>query len=113
MRSQSPVIALCLGLLLSFTTSAQAEEPLIVALTLKDHKFSPLEPIIPAGKPLRLLIKNLDNTPAEFESDDFTAEKIIPAGGQGVILVAPLKAGKYEFHDEYHEAVSKTFLVVQ
>jgi plastocyanin len=83
------------------------------SLTLKDHKFSPADLTIPAGKKVKLTVKNLDSTPAEFESDDFKAEKVIPAGKQADILIGPLKAGTYEFHDEYHEAESKTHLTVK
>lgn len=82
-------------------------------LTLKDHKFSPAELTIPAGKKVRVSVKNLDATPAEFESDDFKAEKVIPAGKQVDVFIGPLKAGQYEFHDEYHEAESKTHLTVK
>lgn len=38
---------------------------------------------------------------------------MIPAGKEVEILVGPLKAGTYEFHDEYHEAQSKTRLTVK
>lgn len=83
------------------------------SLTLKDHKFSPAELVIPAGKKVKVTVKNLDSTPAEFESDDFKAEKVIPAGKQVDIFIGPLKAGTYEFHDEYHETQSKTHLTVR
>ncbi|NLP62694.1 cupredoxin domain-containing protein [Paraburkholderia sacchari] len=83
------------------------------SLTVKDHKFSPAELTIPADKKVKVTVKNLDATPAEFESDDFKAEKVIPAGKQVDVFIGPLKAGKYEFHDEYHEAESKTYLIVK
>ena len=83
------------------------------SLTLKDHKFSPAELTIPAGKKVKVTVKNLDSTPAEFESDDFKAEKVVPAGKQVDVFIGPLKAGTYEFHDEYHEAESKTHLTVK
>lgn len=83
------------------------------SLTLKDHKFTPAGLTIPAGKKVKITVKNLDSTPAEFESDDFKAEKVIPAGKQADILIGPLKAGTYEFHDEYHETESKTHLTVK
>ena len=82
-------------------------------LTLKDHKFTPAGLTIPAGKKVKVTVKNLDATPAEFESDDFKAEKVIPAGKQVDLLIGPLKPGTYEFHDEYHEAESKTQLTVK
>ena len=92
-------------------SSAQAADA-VFSLTLKDHKFTPAELTIPANTRVRLQVKNLDATPAEFESDDFKAEKIIPAGGEATILIGPLKAGTYEFHDEYHEDASKSKLIV-
>jgi len=96
---------------LSAASAVAAEEA--YSLTLKDHKFSPAELIIPADKRVKVTVKNLDSTPAEFESDDFKAEKVIPAGKQVDIHIGPLKAGTYEFHDEYHEAASKTHLSVK
>jgi hypothetical protein len=84
-----------------------------VALTLKDHKFAPADVTIPANARTRFTVKNLDATAAEFESDDFKAEKVIPPGQEVVFFVGPLKPGKYEFHDEYHEDASKTWLTVK
>ena len=92
-------------------TSAFAADD-VVNLTLKDHKFSPDGVTIPAGKKVKFVVKNLDATPAG-SSDDFKAEKVVPAGKSVEILVGPLKAGTYEFHDEYHEAQSKTHLTVK
>ena len=83
------------------------------SLTLKEHHFAPQGLVIPANTRVRLVVKNLDSTPAEFESDDFTAEKVVPAGGEISVFVGPLKPGTYEFHDEYHEDESKTHLTVK
>ncbi len=91
---------------------AHAAEP-VFSLTLKDHHFTPAELTIPANTRVRFLVKNLDATPAEFESDDFKAEKVIPAGQEVTILIGPLKPGTYEFHDEYHEDASKSRLIVK
>ena len=92
--------------------AAQAADP-VFSLTLKDHKFTPAELTIPANTRVRFQVKNLDATPAEFESDNFKAEKIIPAGQEVTILIGPLKPGTYEFHDEYHEDASKSTLIVK
>jgi Cupredoxin-like domain len=83
------------------------------SLTLKDHHFSPAELTIPANTRVRVAVKNLDPTPAEFESDDFKAEKVVPAGHEVIVMIGPLKPGTYEFHDEYNEAASKTRLIVK
>jgi len=99
------------ALLAAVSSTALAND--VVNLTIKDHKFSPQGVTIPAGKRVKFVVKNLDATPAEFESDDFKAEKVIPGGEEAEILIGPLKAGTYEFHDEYHEAESKTQLTVK
>ena len=106
------VLALLPLAALAVAPQARAAEP-SVSLTLQDHHFTPAEPTNPANTRVRFLVKNLDATPAEFESDDFKAEKVVPAGHEVVILVGPLKPGTYEFHDEYHEDVSKTHLIVK
>jgi heme/copper-type cytochrome/quinol oxidase subunit 2 len=100
--------------LLAFAVPAvgHADDP-TYSLTIKDHHFSPAELTIPANTRVRFQVKNLDPTPAEFESDDFKAEKIVPAGAEVTVMIPPLKPGTYEFHDEFNEAASKSRLVVK
>lgn len=83
------------------------------ALTLKDHKFSPPELTIPADTKVKISLKNLDKETAEFISDDFKGGKVVAGGKEVSFFIGPLKAGVYEFHDEYHEAQSKTRLTVK
>jgi len=91
---------------------AQAAEP-SVSLELKAHHFTPAVVTIPANTRVRFVVKNADPTPAEFESDDFKAEKVLPSGQEVSIFIGPLKPGTYEFHDEYNEDVSKSRLIVK
>jgi len=106
------LLALALALALGPPLAA-ADEPAKVTVTLKDHKFSPAEPTAPAGKPILLEVVNQDGTPAEFESKAFRVEKVIVGGGTVTINLRPLKAGRYRFFDDYHEATTEGFLVVQ
>lgn len=71
-------------------------------LSLKEHKFTPAELTVPADRRLKLTIKNLDTTPAEFESHAFKAEKVVPGGGEVSVYIGPLKAGTYGFFDDFH-----------
>ncbi|CAB3783871.1 hypothetical protein LMG28614_01748 [Paraburkholderia ultramafica] len=112
MKSTLTFIVAASALVATSVSSVLAAEE-SYTLTLKDHKFSPADLTIPAGKKVKVTVKNLDATPAEFESDDFKAEKVIPGGKQVDVFIGPLKAGTYEFHDEYHEAESKTHLTVK
>ena len=107
------VSAVFLALLMpAIANTAKAEDPTF-SLTIKNHRFTPSELTIPANTRVRFRVKNLDPTPAEFESDDFKAEKIVPPGVEVTIMIPPLKPGVYEFHDEFNEALSKSRLLVK
>ncbi len=89
---------------------AKAAEP--VTLTLKDHEFAPAEVHAPANERFRIEITNQDATPAEFESTDLRAEKIVVPGGKITVMAGPLKPGIYAFFDDYHPDTAKGTLVV-
>ena len=96
-----------------FSTAALASETKVFEITLKDHKFSPETVEVPAGEKVKLLVKNLDKTPAEFESDDFKREKIIQGGAEATINVGPLEKGEYKFFDEFNEKTAQGKLVAK
>ena len=75
-------------------------------LTLKDHKFSPQQLVIPAGKKIRITVKNMDITPAEFESYDLNREKIVKGGQEISVLLGPLDSGVYAYFDDFHKATT-------
>lgn len=85
----------------------------VYELRIKDHKFAPGEVEIPAGKKVKLLVKNLDATPEEFESHDLDREKVIPGGQEALIIIGPLDAGRYEFVGEFHEDSARGWIVVK
>jgi plastocyanin len=75
----------------------------VFTLTLKNHTFEPKVLKVPAGKKVKIVVVNQDATPAEFESKPLNREKVIPGKSSGVINVGPLKPGRYDFVEEYHE----------
>ncbi len=86
-----------------------------ITLTIENHAFSPKEVKIPAGHKVRLLVVNKDATPAEFESKSLGREKVIPGKSSAVVLLGPLKPGRYAFVEEYHEtqAAAQGTIVVE
>jgi plastocyanin len=94
------LIALAVLSLAAVSASAATDE---FTLIIKDHAFSPKELKLPAGKKVKLLVTNQDATPAEFESKPLGREKIIPGKSTAIINLGPLKAGRYDFVEEYHE----------
>jgi plastocyanin len=93
--------------------AAQGGDEPSVALSVKDRKFTPAELTVPAGKRVTLTIKNLDASAVEFESRDFKAEKIVPAGNEVSLHIGPLQPGTYGFFDDFHEDETKGTLVVK
>ena len=105
--------ALAGALLLSATGFAGAAGEPEFTLVIKNHRFTPAEITVPAGKKVKLVVDNQDATPEEFESHKLNREKVIPGNSKAVIWVGPLKPGTYEFVGEYHEATAKGKLIAK
>ncbi len=104
------LIATVFGVLLSSTIPACAED---YVLTIKDNQFSPKELTIPAGQKVKITVKNLDATPAEFESYDLNREKVVGAHNEIGVFVGPLAAGNYNFFDDFHRDTTQGTLVAK
>ena len=76
--------------------------PPVVEIEIRDHLFYPPEVVIPADTKVKLLVKNLDPTPEEFESYELNREKVISGNSQAVIFIGPLPAGEYPFFGEFY-----------
>jgi len=96
-------------LALANTASAMAE----FTLSIKNHEFTPATVTIPANTKVKLIVKNLDSTPEEFESEKLHREKVIQGNSQAVIFIGPLKPGAYPFVGEFHESTAKGQIVVK
>jgi plastocyanin len=82
-----------------FSAAAVADDYVI---TEKDKKFSPEVLTIPAGQKVKVTVKNLDATPAEFESSDFDREKVVNANSEITVFIGPIDAGSYGYFDDFH-----------
>ena len=83
------------------------------SLSIKDHKFTPDEITIPANTKVKLVVKNLDPTPEEFESEQLHREKVIQGNSQAIIYIGPLDAGSYPFIGEFHSDTAKGRIIVK
>ena len=57
---------------------------------------------VPAKTPIRIKISNTGTEPVEFESTQLRKEKVLAPGASSVVVIAPLKPGKYTFFDDFH-----------
>jgi plastocyanin len=78
---------------------------------IEDHRFDPAQFDVPAGRKVKLVVRNLHPTPEEFESHELKREKVIAGKGQVTITIGPLNPGAYKFVGEYHEASAQGRIV--
>jgi hypothetical protein len=88
-----------------------AQDAVTIQISIKNHRFQPSEIRAPTGKPIILRIKNLDTTPAEFESVSLRVEKIIAGNGEGILHIRPLQPGQYNFFDDFHPETQGNLVV--
>ncbi len=82
-----------------------ADEVPAFAVEIRDAAFAPSEMRVPAGKRVKLLVRNLRSLPSEFESFELNREKVVPPGGSVTVWVGPLTAGRYKIFDDFNPAV--------
>jgi hypothetical protein len=95
-------IALAAALCAAVLGAASADDLPNIAVTIKDHRFTPSEIHVPQGKPVILTITNQDPTPEEFDSSALKVEKVITGGTYGTVRLRPLGPGRYPFMGEFH-----------
>lgn len=95
------------------SAAVSAAEIVEFTVTIKNHRFEPAELVVPAGAKIKLLVQNQDATPEEFESHVLKREKVIPGNSSGVVMLGPLKPGKYPYFGEFHESTAKGVIVAQ
>src|SRR5450432_2903064 len=95
------------------TPPALAQDATTVRVSLKDHRFIPAELAASANKPIVVEVTNQDSTPAEFESKTLRVEKVVAGGASIKVQIRALAPGRYRFFDDYQEATTEGFLIVQ
>lgn len=105
MRRAVPILFLLPALALG----ADLEQTLVI----KDHRFSPAEIRIPAGKKVKLTIDNQDTTPEEFDSHDLNREKVVLGNSKGVVYIGPLNPGRYSFMGEFNAKTAQGAVVAE
>ena len=89
--------------LLAAAVSAAAAAQVLPAfeIVMKDGLFSPPRVQVPAGKRVKLVLKNAGRGPAEFENLGMHIEKVLAPGVTSFVVLHALKPGEYRFVDEF------------
>ena len=89
-------------LALLLASPAAAADTQTASLTIRNRTFEPPELEVPAGQKIELHVRNADSAASEFESAELHREKVVPAGKEVVVFIGPLRAGRYEFFDDFN-----------
>jgi len=108
---QAGAVIFTVSLLCAVALPARAQE-VTIELSIRNNRFEPAEIKVPARKPIRLHVRNLDSAPAEFESVSLRVEKVVTGKGEVIINLRPLAPGRYSFFDDFHQQ-TKGSLVAQ
>lgn len=98
---RSVFAGLFLVCLIGFVVPAAAADSEATKLEITSDGFSPAHLTVPADKRVKVMVHNKTSLPAEFESYDFTAEKVVPGGTRVPVYFGPLKPGQYKFFNDF------------
>ncbi|WP_160062638.1 cupredoxin domain-containing protein [Psychromonas sp. L1A2] len=68
---------------------------------MKDGVLTPTELVVPEKTKFRLVVRNLGNKPAEFESNQLRQEKVLFMNAETTLVIIPLDAGTYDYFDDF------------
>lgn len=106
------VTALWLGLGWAANPAQSAELPSF-EIVAKNGRLLPERLDVPAGKKIKLAIRNEGPGPIEFENLDLRVEKVLAPGASSFLVIHPLKPGSYRFIDEFHADTGKMDLIAK
>ena len=84
-----------------------------IAVTIKDHKFTPSEIRVKANVANVLAVTNQDSTAEEFDSSALKVEKIVAGNSTGNVRLRPLAPGRYPFMGEFHSATAQGVVIAE
>lgn len=91
--------------------SARADDAVTVKLDMADGKLTPARIEVPAGKRIRIEVRNSGKGAAEFESVELRKEKVLAPGTDSVVVIAPQTPGEYKFFDDFHQSARGVIVV--
>ena len=100
---QSIAISAALGLSLLISAPVMAQDVPTFKISMKNGVVAPTRVEVPKGVNVKLVVTNEGSATAEFESKLLHIEKVVAAGATITVTLRGLKAGSYEFVDEFTE----------
>jgi hypothetical protein len=82
-------------------------------LSLRDGHFTPAVLEVVAGERFKIVLKNIGDGPAEFESTPLRVEKVLSPGVTTFVVIHPLKPGQYPFFDDFNPQLPEGNIVAK
>lgn len=86
---------------LAVAGAAAAQDLPAFEIVMQDGRFTPERLEVPAGRRLKLVLKNEGRGPAEFENLGMHVEKVLAPGASSFVVLHGLKPGEHRFVDEF------------
>lgn len=102
-----------LGWALESRAETASSELLGFAVTIKDGRIIPARLEVPAGRKIKLTIRNEGPGPSEFENLSLRIEKVLAPGASSFVVIHALAPGTYRFVDEFHPATAEMLVIAQ
>lgn len=99
------------GLFAVCAMASRADDAVTVKLEMADGKLTPPRIEVPAGKRIRIEVRNSGKGAAEFESVELRKEKVLAPGAESVVVIAPQTPGEYKFFDDFHQSARGVIVV--
>lgn len=113
-RTVAPVlVVLAVAALGTAGTVAAQDGPVTFSVVIARGRIIPAQLDVPAGRKIRLALRNEGPGPAEFENLKLRIEKVLASGVSSVVVIHPLRPGSYRFVDEFHPDTGQLLLVAR
>jgi hypothetical protein len=107
------IVVFSLMLLTTVARAAGAPADDAIELRFENRRFTPQTITVRANRPFKIKIVNASKEAIEFESFKINREKVIGPGETATINVPALKAGSYDFYDDFHRDVPEGTIVAK
>jgi len=113
LKSLRLCLALCgLGLACA-VYPARAAEMASIEIVARNGRLYPERLEVPARVKLRVKLRNEGKTPVEFENLELRVEKVVAPDAAAVVIIQPLKPGRYPLIDEFHAETGTMLLIAK
>jgi hypothetical protein len=112
-RSLLKIILTGMPLVVAAQNISATESAAPIIIRYENHHFTPITVTVPAGKALVIRVINASRERIEFESFKLNREEVVSPGDTLVVHLPALRAGTYDFFDDFHSDVPEGSIVAR